>query len=378
MEYIFSKKGNKEILVTKESTKKLTGYIKVEQNFDNKQFVTDEFNVIKNIKSNEDESINWYLIDNHKRTIDSSPILNYMVNNFNIISNTVEENRKILRDKSMGFLGSSGRNLETTYKEEISNFDSVWHWLVNRIGSGYVSDLYVGDYVQIKLNVGDNRFMSYRIAEFYPYYGTYPGIKDDGITASSSANSAKTIAFAPSSFAPNPNDSSSWIYVKWSNSKTTNNGSSSTSIPYLESDLHKWEEETFFSWLPETLQECIVPSPGHGELRYSSSGSVTNATGDKYMAAKIWSPSEAELFGQNRLSKEIGLEKQFTLFKSRWYSGVPANNVGAWTRSLAKDSSDGIVAYFHWRNDQITTYKVTSSYTVMPCFLVGWNPLNYQ
>lgn len=75
MEYIFGTNGQKEILKTKWSAHtNLTGYQQVERSYAS-QIITDNFRVIRKLKTDEDTEGNcydWYEIDRHYRTIDKT------------------------------------------------------------------------------------------------------------------------------------------------------------------------------------------------------------------------------------------------------------------------------------------------------------------
>lgn len=73
MDYVFSKKGNKEILVTKGNSKELTGHRKVVRKLSNNQIIIDDFDIIEKIKTDDATKTNWYFIENHQQVVDNTP-----------------------------------------------------------------------------------------------------------------------------------------------------------------------------------------------------------------------------------------------------------------------------------------------------------------
>lgn len=89
MEYTFGISGSMETLKVKgDKHANLTGFQKIEQSYPD-QIITDHFRIVRKLDSKEDEAGNyydWYVIDQHSRNIDRSPIFNSFIESFQSMS----------------------------------------------------------------------------------------------------------------------------------------------------------------------------------------------------------------------------------------------------------------------------------------------------
>ena len=136
-------------------------------------------------------------------------------------------------------------------------------------------------------------------------------------------------------------------YLMW-NTTNTNQGNSDEASPYLVSNLKKWEN-LFEGCLPEGLSKYLLTQRVLAELRYSSSGSITDSTEwDWRDIGKVFSLSETEVYGQcvwGTKGWSVGFDCQWDYFRDtahRQGDYDDETRVGWWLRSVGGGSSSGV------------------------------------
>ena len=129
------------------------------------------------------------------------------------------------------------------------------------------------------ITLTDGKVFRYRCAAYDPYLGAC----DAEITA-------HHMIMVPDQVWP---DSVPW------NTTNTNQGTASEKHPYLASNLHRWEVNTFYPLLPAKWRNVIATHRALLEERYSASSTLTDSTGWSWAdLGKVWSLSETEVYGE--------------------------------------------------------------------------------
>ena len=136
-------------------------------------------------------------------------------------------------------------------------------------------------------------------------------------------------------------------HLQW-NTMNTNQGTAAKSSPYLASNLKKWEN-LFEGCLPEGLSKYLLVQRVLTELRYSSSGAITDSTGwDWNDIGKVFSLSETEVYGQcvwGTKGWSVGVDCQWDYFRDsahRQGDYDDETRVVWWLRSVHGGSSSGV------------------------------------
>ena len=252
-----------------------------------------------------------------------------------------------------------GRDLATVFAGEISGHGDVWEWLQERTQAGDFSGLRIGDYVDIKLT--DQTDFRALVAAIDPYYQCGDTERGHHIVMMASEPVVVTGSYAVNGG-----------YIKWNNN-ANNNGNSSQRAPYLASNLHAWEEGTFYNLLPAAVKSRIMVHRALLEERYSSSGALSESGGwNWYDLGHVWSPSEMEVYGcpvWGTKGWSVGYDSQWPYFKNtkRRQDGV---RVGWWLRSVRGGSSSDVC--FVYGGGSAGHSSATGDWIrPRPCFLIG-------
>ena len=255
-----------------------------------------------------------------------------------------------------------GRSLAVQFATEILEFDNEWEWLKDRAARGDFDGLMIGDYLDVTPSSGVQ--MRYRIAAIDPYYR----VRDTPMGHHVAMVPDETVPVT-GSYAVNGD------HIKW-NDANTNNGIASETSPYINSNLHKWEEGVFLPSLPAIVRNCILERRFLLETRYSASGAQSNPNSWAWKSAKIWSPSEVEVYGHpvwGTNGYQQASDCHFPLFaqwKDRIRDAGNGSRVGWWLRVPAAGSSIWVC---HVTSNGAATYADAAHTGIrpLPCFLIG-------
>ena len=125
--------------------------------------------------------------------------------------------------------------------------------------------------------------------------------------------------------------------------------------------LRKWLNEEFFDLLPDWLQKKIVPVV----KKTSEDGEIVETVD------KIFIPSEIEVFGKTKYSKE-GEGEQYEFFKD-WHNrikGLEEDKCSTWywLRSPGSGNSGNFCSVYS--NGHYNHYTASTSGGVAPCFAI--------
>jgi len=184
---------------------------------------------------------------------------------------------EILYDAQIVMGVYAGRNLTTVFAEEIATYANAAEWFNARVIAGDFTGIRIFDYFDITLTNGYT--FRYRVAAIDPYlYCT-----DQEITA-------HHVIMVPDQVWP---DSVPW------NTTNTNQGNASSPYPYLVSNLHNWEINTFFPLFPTEWRAVMATHRLLLEQRYQSGSTLTTSPSWGWTdVGKIFSLSEVEVFGR--------------------------------------------------------------------------------
>ena len=249
-----------------------------------------------------------------------------------------------------------GRDLNVVFADEIADYTSDAEWFNARINAGDFTGIRVFDYFDITLT--DNKVFRYRVAAIDPYLHCM----DTEITK-------HHIIMVPDQVWP---DSVVW------NTTNTNQGTASEKHPYLASNLHRWEVNTFYALLPTKWKNVIANHRMLLEERYSTAGAQNNATSWSWTdVGKVWSLSETEVYGQEvwgtkgwSVATDCHFDTFFKYTKHRIRRNHADHRYSWWLRSAAGGISTNACVVNIEGN---ATYTGTS-YTgvrALPCFRVG-------
>ena len=264
------------------------------------------------------------------------------------------EEKNKLRFKQLETRDYAGRNLTEVFALEIVGYTDDAAWFNARIKAGNFDGIYVRDYFDIKLS--DGKVMRYRIAAIDPYLHCC----DEEIVS-------HHVIMVPDTVWP---DSVVW------NTTNNNNGNASEKHPYLASNLHKWELQTFFPLLPQKWKNVICDHRTLLEERYSATAALTASTTWSWVSmGKIFSLSETEVYGFNVWGDgySVGMDCHFPLFPDT-ASRIRRNSDGErfywWLRSAHSGNSTYAC---HVDSYGSANYLSTAHTAVrpLPCFRVG-------
>ena len=249
-----------------------------------------------------------------------------------------------------------GRNLAVVFAEEIAGYADEAEWFNARVVAGNFTGLRYFDYFEITLT--DGKVFTYRMACI-----------DPDLHAVDTEVTTHHVAMVPDQVWP---DSVLW------NTTNTNQGKSTEKHPYICSNLHTWEINTFYALLPQKWKNVIKPRRLLLEERYSASSSLTASTGWSWVdLGKIWSLSEFEVYGEvtwGTPGYSQGMDCHFAEFFKTTAHRIRRNFSDAryawWLRSAYGSSSTYVcfVSNNGIARDSAATY---SGLRPLPCFLVG-------
>lgn len=260
----------------------------------------------------------------------------------------------------------SGQSIQSKFNSEIGS-DHIANWLSSRVSQGNFEGLHIGDWVDIACT--DNVTRRYVIAAIDPYYQTGSDtdkmghhlvmVPADGWTLSSSLDG---------SYCVNTNR------IMW-DTKSTNNGTSTETCPYMASSLHKWEIEVALKRFPQEWQDVMINRLSFMETRYSASATLSEPNGATWAnLGKLWTPSVVEIYGRNfRISNQYsGLsDTHFPLFSSPSNIRKATGQKSIWLRDVQTTSSTNAIIS-DIRGVLITNpVNSTLGYFAYPCFLIG-------
>ena len=250
-----------------------------------------------------------------------------------------------------------GRDLMEVFAEEIANYTDEAEWFNARVIAGNFTGIRPFDYFDIHLT--DGKVFRYRVGAIDPYLHT----TDQEVVK-------HHIIMVPDQVWPDS--------VQW-NTTNTNQGTSTTKCPYLASNLHRWEINTFYPLMPQKWKNVMAEHRLLLEERYSTAGAQTNDTSWSWQnVGKVFSLSEIEVYGFLGWSKlnntyAAGMDCHFPIFKTtanRIRRNPSDERYGWWLRSVGAGSSSW-VCYVNYTG--YCTYN-DASYTgvrALPCFRVG-------
>lgn len=264
------------------------------------------------------------------------------------------EEKNKLRFKQLETRDYEGRNLTEVFALEIVGYTDDAAWFNARIKAGNFDGIFVRDYFDIKLS--DGKVMRYRIAAIDPYLHC----GDQEITEHHAI-------MVPDTVWP---DSVPW------NTTNNNNGNASERHPYLASNLHKWELQTFFPLLPQKWKNVIANHRTLLEERYSASSVLTDSTTWSYAdMGKVFSLSETEVYGFNVWGDgySVGMDCHFPLLPdtaSRIRRNADGSRCYWWLRS-ARSGSSANACYVALHGYAHASSASSSAVRPLPCFRVG-------
>ena len=253
----------------------------------------------------------------------------------------------------------AGRSLASVFAAEISAKGNIYAWLQSRVRSAVFTGLRIGDYMDVPTS--DGKTIRYRIGAIDPYL--YCGDTSKG----------HHIVMVPSAPVAVSGDMAvNGSYIMW-NATATNQGTAEAKNPYLCSQLHDWEINTFLPTLPSELQAVMMNHRVLLEERYSSSGALTESNSWSWQdLGKVWSPSEMEVYGcpvWGTKGYSVGFDCQFPIFADT-AARINGTRVTWWLRSVMGGSSSS-VCIVHGNGH--ASY-IAATYTwvrPLPCFLIG-------
>lgn len=249
-----------------------------------------------------------------------------------------------------------GRDLNTVFADEIADYTSDAEWFNARIIAGDFTGIRVFDYFDITLT--DSKVFRYRVAAIDPYLHCM----DTEITK-------HHIIMVPDQVWP---DSVVW------NTTNTNQGTASEKHPYLASNLHRWEVNTFYALLPTKWKNVIATHRMLLEERYSTAGAQTAATGWSWTdIGKIFSLSETEVYGQEVWGTKgysVGTDCHFSDFFKYTKHRIRRNHADTrcyWWLRTPSGTSAALACYV---TENAGANDAAAAYTgvrALPCFRVG-------
>ena len=274
--------------------------------------------------------------------------------------NTLEiarENLEVSYDLQVMLGIYEGRDLMEVFADEISDYTDEAEWFNARVIAGDFAGIRPFDYFDI--NLTDGKVFRYRVGAIDPYMHT----SDQEVVK-------HHIIMVPDQVWP---DSVPW------NTTNTNQGTSTTKNPYLASNLHRWEVNTFYPLMPQKWKNVMAEHRLSLEERYSTAGAQTNSTSWSWQSVgKVFSLSEIEVYGFLGWSKinnayAVGMDCHFPIFKTtanrirRNHSDV---RYGWWLRSVGAGSSSWVcyVSSYGYCNCHDAS---NAGVRALPCFRVG-------
>ena len=232
---------------------------------------------------------------------------------------------------------------------EVAGYATVWAFLHARAQAGNYAGLRVDDWFDVTLTNGTT--MRYQIAAFDHYYNCADSAMGHHVFC------VPTTAWGTA--------------IQW-NTTATNQGNSSQANPYLVSNLHSWELNTFYPLLPDTLKNVLINHRSLVESRYSASGALNDSTGWAWAdLGKVFSLSEMEVYGCCVCATQKwsqGMDSQLPLFRET------KNRIKArvtWWLRVAAGSSSTAVCYVTNTGTATSSSASRSSVRPLPCFLIG-------
>lgn len=178
-----------------------------------------------------------------------------------------------------------GRDLTKVFADEIANYDDEWAWIRNRIRTNNFANLYVGDYIPLKLLNYDLDIMEMQIAGINTVTDGMSGIGNLHIDFISRQLFSEPVR---------------WSQLGGNNNGNVNSDSGRTECnPFMASYLYKWMSTTLFEYLPDKVKNVISGKAIFAEGRYSDSKILTDSnqfTTDSF--SPLWLPTEYEVFGK--------------------------------------------------------------------------------
>ena len=237
-----------------------------------------------------------------------------------------------------------GQDLATVLAAEIGSGENVYDALHARVQDADFSGLRVGDYIDVPLvsasAVTTQQSVRFILAHIDPYYQCGDVAKGHHIAF---------IASAPIAVASGVTGYADGGYLQW-NTTNTNQGTAQENCPYLVSNLKKWEN-LFDDCLPEELSQYLLVQRVALEMRYSSSGAITDSTNWSWEdIGKVFSLSETEVYGQcvwGTKGWSVGFDCQWDYFRDTAHR-QDGSRVMWWLRSVPGGSSSrvcSVIAY---------------------------------
>ncbi len=249
-----------------------------------------------------------------------------------------------------------GRDLNTVFADEIDNYTSDAEWFNARIIAGNFTGIRIFDYFDITLT--DGKIFRYRVAAIDPY-----------LHAGDTEITKHHIIMVPDQVWP---DSIVW------NTTNTNQGTASEKHPYLCSNLHTWETNTFYALLPTKWKNVLATHRAILEERYSASSTLTASTSWSWAdVGKVFSLSETEVYGQEAWGTKgysVGIDCHFDTFFKHTKHRIREDHSDArrawWLRTPSGVSAASACSVS--ANGGAYSTTASNAYVrALPCFRVG-------
>ena len=250
-----------------------------------------------------------------------------------------------------------GRSLASQFASEILDYNGdEAAWFNARIVAGDFDGIYPFDYFDVSLT--DGKVFRYRVAAIDPYLHAC----DQEITTHHAI-------MVPDQVWP---DSVPW------NTTNVNQGTSSEKHPYLVSNLHNWEKNTFLALVPTKWKNVLANHRVLLEERYTNGSTLTDSNSWSWAdLGKIFSLSETEVYGEvvcgtKQFSK--GFDCHFSEFfkntKHRIRRNAAESRYGWWLRAASGGSSaNACNVSYHGNANAIAASH--AGVRPLPCFRVG-------
>lgn len=286
-----------------------------------------------------------------------------------------------------------GVDLTSKFASEIGSND-VWTWLHNRIAAGNFTGLHVGDYIPVTISAGTvgsdsvaAQTFNCQIAgidTYYRYGDSEIGHHIDFISKECCATE-----------------------VKW-NDSNCNNGTSSTTSPWLASKVYGWlngvnnagtaysgnavgidaEGKGLYQLLPSTLRARIIQKRQLLDTRYSSSALIDYSTGwGWYDMGCLWLPNEIEVYGTQIRSNvtqqdgwwnpEANIGQTYPLWsvcqkaRVKWLATGTSSSRTTWWLCSAADNSAVAACLVNSYGDASSSTTTETGCRVPLCFRIG-------
>lgn len=269
----------------------------------------------------------------------------------NNIENALEAVNEYAREGSVELANNTypGRNLATVLADEAEAAGGIYAALHARVRAANYAGLRIGDYVDVTLT--DSTVMRYQIAAFDHYYN-----------CADQAMGHHLFMVPTTPWSAN---------IQW-NTTATNQGTNAQKNPYLVSNLHSWEVNTFLPKLPQALRDVLIDHRSLVEDRYNASSQLSASTGWHWDSlGKVFSLSEMEVYGccvWGTPAWSQGMDSQLPLFRE---TRNRIKSRASWWLRVARGSSASNACLVNYTGTASDTSAAHAGVRPLPCFLIG-------